>query len=93
MRREIRNEQALSEDVYMNVEMSVDHHHDVGLISEKGNMTCLLFFFFFPRFLYTLLSDLVVANHSLSFLILCNKQDQTMAKGCTVIRSLLEKEM
>ncbi|GFG37979.1 hypothetical protein Cfor_03860 [Coptotermes formosanus] len=45
------------------------------------------------EFLYTLLSDLVVANHSLPFLILCNKQDQTMAKGCSVIKSLLEKEM
>jgi len=45
------------------------------------------------EFLYTLLSDPVVANHSLPFLILCNKQDQTMAKGCSVIKSLLEKEM
>jgi signal recognition particle receptor subunit beta len=54
-------------------------------------MTCL--FFFFSRFLYTLLSDPVVANNSLPFLILCNKQDQTMAKGCSVIKSLLEKEM
>lgn len=26
-------------------------------------------------------------------LILCNKQDQTMAKGCAVIKILLEKEM
>lgn len=45
------------------------------------------------EFLYTLLSDPVVASNRLSFLILCNKQDQTMAKGCTVIKSLLEKEM
>lgn len=45
------------------------------------------------EFLYTLLSDPVVANHNLPFLILCNKQDQTMAKGCSVIKSLLEKEM
>lgn len=26
-------------------------------------------------------------------LIMCNKQDQTMAKGCYVIKALLEKEM
>ncbi|KDR07565.1 signal recognition particle receptor subunit beta [Zootermopsis nevadensis] len=45
------------------------------------------------EFLFTLLSDIVVANNSLPFLILCNKQDQTMAKGCLVIKSLVQKEM
>lgn len=45
------------------------------------------------EYLYTLLSDAVVAKNCPPFLILCNKQDQTMAKGPNVIRSLLEKEM
>ncbi|XP_069677188.1 signal recognition particle receptor subunit beta [Periplaneta americana] len=45
------------------------------------------------EFLYTLLSDVVVANNCPPVLILCNKQDQTMAKGCSVVKSLLEKEM
>ncbi|KAJ9593658.1 hypothetical protein L9F63_014783 [Diploptera punctata] len=45
------------------------------------------------EYLYTLLSDAVVAKNSPPFLIVCNKQDQTMAKGSNVIRSLLEKEM
>jgi len=36
----------LPEVAYMNVDMSLDHHHDVGLKSEKGNMTCLMFFLF-----------------------------------------------
>ena len=30
---------------------------------------------------------------SVPVLILCNKQDQTLAKGCGVIKTLLEKEM
>ncbi|PSN33114.1 hypothetical protein C0J52_23115 [Blattella germanica] len=45
------------------------------------------------EFLYTLLSDAVVSKNCPPFLILCNKQDQTMSKGCNVIKSLLEKEM
>lgn len=44
------------------------------------------------EYLYNLLSDIDEARR-LSILILCNKQDQTMAKGCSVIKSLLEKEM
>lgn len=43
------------------------------------------------EFLYNLLSDPVVQKKSV--LILCNKQDQTMAKGSVVIKTLLEKEM
>lgn len=44
------------------------------------------------EYLYNLLSDPVMQRH-ISVLILCNKQDQTMAKGATVVKALLEKEM
>ncbi|XP_003703176.1 signal recognition particle receptor beta [Megachile rotundata] len=43
------------------------------------------------EFLYNLLSDPVIQKKPV--LILCNKQDQTMAKGSVVIKALLEKEM
>ncbi|KOX70646.1 Signal recognition particle receptor subunit beta [Melipona quadrifasciata] len=43
------------------------------------------------EFLYNLLSDSAIQKKPV--LILCNKQDQTMAKGITVIKTLLEKEM
>ncbi|XP_012282585.1 signal recognition particle receptor subunit beta [Orussus abietinus] len=43
-------------------------------------------------FLYSILSDPLV-QRSLPVLILCNKQDQIKAKGCQVIKALLEKEM
>lgn len=42
--------------------------------------------------MYTLLSDPVMQRNR-PFLILCNKQDQALAKGCGVIKILLEKEM
>ncbi|KAG8234058.1 hypothetical protein J437_LFUL013554 [Ladona fulva] len=45
------------------------------------------------EFLYTLMTDLNSISYNLPVAIVCNKQDQTMAKGSTVIRSLLEKEM
>lgn len=44
------------------------------------------------EFLYTLLSS-ASTDTSIPILILCNKQDQTMAKGCRVIKTLLEKEI
>ncbi|KAK2576000.1 hypothetical protein KPH14_007359 [Odynerus spinipes] len=44
------------------------------------------------EYLYNLLSD-VDGHKNLPVLVLCNKQDQTMAKGCSVIKSLLEKEL
>ncbi|XP_014604542.1 PREDICTED: signal recognition particle receptor subunit beta [Polistes canadensis] len=44
------------------------------------------------EYLYNLLSDIDEVRR-LPILILCNKQDQTMAKGYSVIKSLLEKEM
>ena len=47
---------------------------------------------FLCRYLYNLLSDSDIQKN-VPVLILCNKQDQTMAKGCAVIRTLLEKEM
>ncbi|XP_011496861.1 PREDICTED: signal recognition particle receptor subunit beta [Ceratosolen solmsi marchali] len=44
------------------------------------------------EFLYTLLSDLMIRK-SVPILILCNKQDHTLAKNSTVIKAVLEKEM
>lgn len=44
------------------------------------------------EFLYSLLSIISVEKH-IPVLVLCNKQDQTMAKGCGVIKTLLEKEI
>nr|CAD7266081.1 unnamed protein product [Timema shepardi] len=45
------------------------------------------------EYLYTLLSDPVFSSNCPPFLILCNKQDVTMAKGIPAIKTLLEKEM
>ncbi|RLU15480.1 hypothetical protein DMN91_012474, partial [Ooceraea biroi] len=42
------------------------------------------------EYLYNLLSDV---QRNVPVLILCNKQDQTVAKGCAVTRTMLEKEM
>ncbi|XP_062550780.1 signal recognition particle receptor subunit beta [Armigeres subalbatus] len=42
-------------------------------------------------FLYTILADKATTN--LPVIILCNKQDETLAKGEGVIKSLLEKEI
>jgi len=42
-------------------------------------------------FLYTILAD--SSTTSTPILILCNKQDETLAKSSTVIKSLLEKEI
>lgn len=63
------------------------------LLKSRKNEILYIYLVFHSRFLFTLLSDIVVANNSLPFLILCNKQDQTMAKGCLVIKSLVQKEM
>ncbi|CAH2048526.1 unnamed protein product, partial [Iphiclides podalirius] len=45
------------------------------------------------EYLYTILLDPVVQSNCPPLLILCNKQDQPMAKGSQVIQSLLEKEL
>ncbi|BFZ22846.1 hypothetical protein BsWGS_25885 [Bradybaena similaris] len=45
------------------------------------------------EYLYTLLSDRSLSSNTPPILILCNKQDLTLAKGAKVIRSQLEKEM
>ncbi|XP_059489361.1 signal recognition particle receptor subunit beta [Neocloeon triangulifer] len=45
------------------------------------------------EYLYSLLTDQVVASSSPWFLIVCNKQDQTMAKGSSAVKKLLEKEL
>ncbi|XP_071635957.1 signal recognition particle receptor subunit beta [Temnothorax longispinosus] len=44
------------------------------------------------EYLYNLLSDPNIQKN-VPVLILCNKQDQILAKGCTVIKMLLENEM
>ena len=49
---------------------------------------CLCF-----RFIYTLLTDPVLSSHVPPVLIVCNKQDQTMAKSAKVIQDSIEKEM
>ncbi|XP_078032593.1 signal recognition particle receptor beta [Augochlora pura] len=43
------------------------------------------------EYLYNILSEPSMQNKSV--LILCNKQDQTMAKGSSVIKTLLEREL
>ncbi|CAH0398428.1 unnamed protein product [Chilo suppressalis] len=45
------------------------------------------------EYLYTILLDPVVQSNNPPLLILCNKQDQPLAKGSQVIKSLLEKEI
>lgn len=48
-------------------------------------------FLLHSSFLYTLLADKALS--SVPVLVLCNKQDETMSKGKSVIEQLLEKEM
>ncbi|CAG9764077.1 unnamed protein product [Ceutorhynchus assimilis] len=43
--------------------------------------------------LNNILSDPVVLKKRPNILILCNKQDQTLAKGASVIKTMLEKEL
>ncbi|GFS27935.1 signal recognition particle receptor subunit beta-like [Elysia marginata] len=45
------------------------------------------------EYLYTLLSDKTVSSNAPPVLVLCNKQDLTLAKGAKVVRSQLEKEI
>ncbi|CAH0555451.1 unnamed protein product [Brassicogethes aeneus] len=45
------------------------------------------------EFLYNIITDPVILSNNVSLLILCNKQDQTLAKGCNVIKSIFEKEL
>ncbi|XP_047532969.1 signal recognition particle receptor subunit beta [Vanessa atalanta] len=45
------------------------------------------------EYLYTILLDPVIQSNCPPLLILCNKQDQPMAKGSQVIKGLLEKEI
>ena len=45
------------------------------------------------EYLYTLLSDKTVSSNAPPVLVLCNKQDLTLAKGAKVVRNQLEKEM
>lgn len=45
------------------------------------------------EFLYNILSDNVLLNSGCSYLILCNKQDHSFAKGANAVKSILEKEL
>ncbi|KAI5644243.1 signal recognition particle receptor beta subunit domain-containing protein [Phthorimaea operculella] len=45
------------------------------------------------EYLYTVLADPAISGSGLPVLVLCNKQDQPLAKGSQVIRTLLEKEL
>ncbi|XP_067851622.1 signal recognition particle receptor subunit beta [Heptranchias perlo] len=45
------------------------------------------------EFLYTLLTDAVIAKNAPPLLIACNKQDVTMAKSAKLIQQQLEKEL
>lgn len=45
------------------------------------------------EFLYNILSDAVLFNSRASYLILCNKQDLSFAKGANAVKSILEKEL
>lgn len=47
--------------------------------------------YFISSFLYTILADNAISD--IPVLVLCNKQDEILAKGSSVIKSLLEKEM
>lgn len=46
---------------------------------------------FYFSYLYTVLADKALG--SIPVIVVCNKQDETMAKGKSVIETLLEKEM
>jgi len=43
--------------------------------------------------LYIVLTDPVIASAAPRLLLLCNKQDQTLAKGSQLVKTLLEKEL
>lgn len=45
------------------------------------------------EFLYDILSDTSLIKGGASFLILCNKQDLSFAKGANAVKSILEKEL
>lgn len=45
------------------------------------------------EYLYNILTDAVVVQNKPKILILCNKQDQSLAKGSNVVRSIFEKEL
>lgn len=51
----------------------------------------LFLIYFHYSYLYTILADSNVS--SVPILIACNKQDETFAKGSSVVKTLLEKEL
>ena len=49
--------------------------------------------YYLSRFLYEILTDEHCFKTNLNVLVACNKQDLDFAKGETLIRTTLEKEM
>ncbi|XP_044755267.1 signal recognition particle receptor subunit beta [Coccinella septempunctata] len=45
------------------------------------------------EYLYNILCDDVLRKNKVNILILCNKQDHTLAKECTAIKAMFEKEL
>lgn len=45
------------------------------------------------EYLYNILADNIVSSTTPSILILCNKQDVSLAKGPNAVKSILEKEL
>lgn len=45
------------------------------------------------EFLYNILSDDTLLKSGTSYLVLCNKQDLSLAKGANAVKSILEKEL
>lgn len=45
------------------------------------------------EFLYNVLTDPVILSNSIPIIIVCNKQDLPLAKGCNAIKTILEKEL
>lgn len=45
------------------------------------------------EYLYNILTDLIIVQNKPKILILCNKQDQSLAKGSNVVKSIFEKEL
>lgn len=74
-----------SSTVQKEIKDAAEYVDVVSLERSKINFSLL------HSFLYTLLADKALS--SVPVLVLCNKQDETMSKGQSVIEQLLEKEM
>merc|ERR1712080_422791 len=45
------------------------------------------------EFVYNILTDNTITSQKPPILLLCNKQDQMMAKSATIVRGMLEREI